>query len=176
MTVSIREARPEDAAGIAHVHVAVWRSTYRGIMPDALLDDLSVEQRTEWWRTVLSQPLSESFTLVGETEGGIVAFAGGGRAEGEPESTAELYTIYILQDYQGQGIGRAMMREAAARLTARGYARLVLWVASANPSRAFYDHLGGTPCGEKTETFYRVPVPLSRYCWEDLGRITAEEG
>lgn len=50
MTTSIRGATVADAEGIAHIHVASWRSTYRGIMPDALLAGLSMERRAANWR------------------------------------------------------------------------------------------------------------------------------
>ena len=37
----IRRARPSDARPIAQVHVAAWRSTYAGILPDRSLTGLS---------------------------------------------------------------------------------------------------------------------------------------
>jgi hypothetical protein len=45
--VLIRRAEPRDAAGIAHVHVASWRTTYRGIVPDSYLDALDEPERAE---------------------------------------------------------------------------------------------------------------------------------
>ena len=46
----IRRARAEDAAGIAQVHVASWRSTYPGMVPDSYLIGLSTEAYAERWR------------------------------------------------------------------------------------------------------------------------------
>ena len=43
--IAIRRARPVDAAAIAAVHVAAWRSTYPGILPDAFLANLSVPRQ-----------------------------------------------------------------------------------------------------------------------------------
>ena len=49
--VAVRRATIDDAGGIAVVHVATWRATYRGLMPQSLLDGRSVEARTAvWWR------------------------------------------------------------------------------------------------------------------------------
>ncbi|MBV9785789.1 MAG: GNAT family N-acetyltransferase, partial [Acidisphaera sp.] len=39
--IAIRRARPADAAAIAAVHVAAWRSAYPGILPDTYLARLS---------------------------------------------------------------------------------------------------------------------------------------
>jgi len=43
----IRKAKLDDATGIAKVHVDSWRTTYKGIIPDDFLNNLSYEQRTE---------------------------------------------------------------------------------------------------------------------------------
>ena len=38
-SIVIRPAQTADAPGIARVHVEAWRSTYRGIVSDAFLDN-----------------------------------------------------------------------------------------------------------------------------------------
>ena len=43
--ITIRRARPADAAAIGVVHVAAWRSAYPGILPDAFLARLSVPRQ-----------------------------------------------------------------------------------------------------------------------------------
>jgi hypothetical protein len=39
--VIIREARTEDIAGIAKVHVDTWQTTYAGIVPDEHLANMT---------------------------------------------------------------------------------------------------------------------------------------
>jgi hypothetical protein len=51
----IRAATLDDADEIAHVHVQVWRETYRGVMPDAFLAGLSVEQCAAMWKRVIDE-------------------------------------------------------------------------------------------------------------------------
>ena len=46
----IRTAVESDVEAIAHVHVASWRETYPGIMPQEILDGLREEQRVDQWR------------------------------------------------------------------------------------------------------------------------------
>ena len=43
--ISIRRARTADAVAIGAVHVAAWRSTYPGILPDRFLARLSVPRQ-----------------------------------------------------------------------------------------------------------------------------------
>ena len=45
----VRQAEIGDAAAIARVHVASWRTTYRGLLPDEFLDSLDEGRYTERW-------------------------------------------------------------------------------------------------------------------------------
>ena len=55
MAVTVRDATVDDAHAIAEVHVASWRWAYRGQVPEAILDALSVEDREAMWRRSLSE-------------------------------------------------------------------------------------------------------------------------
>ncbi|MFK0522174.1 hypothetical protein ACINKY_08160 [Paenibacillus illinoisensis] len=44
----IREATINDAEGIAKVHVHSWRTTYKGIIPEEFLTNLSYKQETNY--------------------------------------------------------------------------------------------------------------------------------
>ena len=41
----IRKANIEDAMGIAKVHVDSWRTTYKGIVPEVFLENLSYDEK-----------------------------------------------------------------------------------------------------------------------------------
>jgi hypothetical protein len=43
--ISVREAKPQDAADVAGVHVRSWQVAYRGLFPDDYLDGLRAEDR-----------------------------------------------------------------------------------------------------------------------------------
>jgi len=77
---SVREAVPSDALGIAEVHVATWKISYRGALPDTLLASLSVPPRAERWANMLATRVTtKQCVLVAETrDGRIVGFASAG--------------------------------------------------------------------------------------------------
>lgn len=52
----VRIANVDDALEIATVHVKTWQCAYRGQIPDAYLDSLSIEKRTERWKKQLKNP------------------------------------------------------------------------------------------------------------------------
>src|SRR5712692_6667378 len=96
----IRRALQDDAAAIARVHVAAWRSSYRGLLADEFLDSLSEAGYTDRWRRVIADGGSRVF-VVEEPVGTIVGFAsGGGERAGERGFEGELYAIYIVAGSQ----------------------------------------------------------------------------
>jgi len=138
----IREAIMGDAEGIARVHVDSWRTTYKDIVPESYLQQLSYEQRAENWR----RGIGHNALYVAEDENNkIVGFATGGKERtGKYEAEGELYAIYLLQDVQGLGIGKKLTRKIAENLKEQGFNSMLVWVLEQNPSKAFYESLGGT--------------------------------
>src|SRR5437868_8464923 len=149
--VHIRTANVHDAVAIARVHVESWRTTYAGIVPDDFLACLSYTQREQLWRQILTDSDTPGVVYVAEDDRGqVVGFGSGGpERSGNLVYTGELYAIYLLAPYQGQGIGRQLMRTLVHRLVQDGRTALLLWVLAANPARQFYDRLGGRPLYEK---------------------------
>ena len=143
-----------DAAGIARVHVDTWRSTYRGIVPEEYLASLSYEKRCEVWRRVLTRTHGSEVVYVAEDrKSQIVGFASGGKERtGDPDFLGELYAIYVREGSQGKGIERQLASGVAARLLLDGMQSMPVWVLAENPTRRFYEDLGGTWLREQNIT------------------------
>lgn len=169
----VRPANGNDAAAIARVHVQSWHTTYKGIVPDDFLAGLSDAQREQMWRRVLTDPGRPSFVYVAEEDRGqVVGFVSGGpERRGDPVFTGELYAIYLLAAYQGQGLGRQLVRTLVRRLRQEGMTALRLWVLAENPARTFYERLGGRVVDEKTVTIGGVPLIEVAYGWLDSHTI-----
>jgi GNAT superfamily N-acetyltransferase len=164
----IREANANDAASIARVNVDTWKTTYAGIMPQALIDSRTYEQRTTHWQNIL---LPRWQVYVAEDDGGnVVGFAGGGDENGELQGfTGELGFIYLLKSYQRQGIGRKLAATVALKLNQLGHNSMFVWVLTQNPYKAFYETLGGHPIAEREVNFGGVNLREIAYGWRDLG-------
>ena len=158
MSTTIRQATCEDAAAIARVHVASWLTTYRGLMPDAVLDGLSVERRQRQWEQWLCGVETAPCIFVAEDEHGeVIGFASGGPpqvSDEVPGYDSELYTVYLLQTAQRQGAGRRLVAAVAEHLLAAGNHAMLLWVLGTNePSRRFYERIGGRELMTKPANF-----------------------
>ena len=73
--MTVRAARPEDARGIADVHVRTWQAAYRHAFPAEVLDGLSVDERESGWLERLEAGMD--IWVAGDGEA-IVGFAAAG--------------------------------------------------------------------------------------------------
>jgi ribosomal protein S18 acetylase RimI-like enzyme len=165
----IRQATVADVAAIARVHVESWRTTYKGLLPDDYLANLTYQQREPLWRGILSTPTGPQLVYVAEdTAESIVGFASGGpERSGDPVYTGEVYAIYLLEGWQRQGIGRQLTVTLVRRLIQRGLTSLLIWVMADNPSRRFYEALGGQPVRDRRQMTGGVEVTDVAYGWLD---------
>ncbi len=207
--IAIRPARPADAIAIAAVHVAAWRSTYPGILPDTYLANLSVSRQAAYYDAAIrgstgvfvaaasgldlppgSGPgAGESSHAAPPTEPAPGAASGngpriigfgtagwarpsgniGGRRLGE----GEIETLYVLDDWRERGIGRRLMRASTAYLAESGCRSVFLWVLRDNPSRWFYQRLGGKPAAEAAIQFAGRQVVQTAFVWDPIERLLA---
>ena len=146
LDLSVREATLADAQEIAAVHVESWRTTYRGIFPQAAIDAHTVEQRLALWTHVLQMPSGTRNAFVARYGGDVVGFASLGplRVDGPPiDGEAELNAIYLRQSAQRLGIGRTLFDAGARWLADAGFKAMRCKVVRGNPASGFYLHLGG---------------------------------
>ena len=174
--VDIRLARPEDAPAIARVHVAVWHTAYRGLIADALIDDVPVERRQAMWEDILTAYTETHPVLVAEDFGiGICGFGNAGPMRGEEVLgySGEFKTLYLLPAYQRRGLGRAMLCRLADLLLARGHDAALAWVLASNPACGFFEAMGGMLCAQRAaegEEEADAPADLA-YGWSDLAAL-----
>jgi L-amino acid N-acyltransferase YncA len=172
--VDIRFARPEDAAAVARVHVAVWETTYRGLIDDALIEAPTVQQREAMWGDILTAYSATHPVLVAEEFGiGICGFGNAGPLRGEEVLgfSGEFKTLYLLPAYQRRGLGRAMLCRLAALLMERGHRSALAWVLASNPACGFYEAMGGVLCAQRVdEDEPDSPADLA-YGWSELAAL-----
>ncbi|UHA72755.1 GNAT family N-acetyltransferase [Paenibacillus sp. 481] len=175
----IRPARLEDANLIATVQVQSWRTTYKNIVADDYLQKLSVEKRREIWEKIISQLDEQNVLFVAEDESGsIVGFASGGpNREQEYPYDCELYAIYLLEQVQGKGIGRALLHTFAQAMLSRHMTSMLVWVLKDNPALHFYKKLGGTAIDDKEVEIGSKMVKELSIGWHNLhGIVSHTEG
>jgi ribosomal protein S18 acetylase RimI-like enzyme len=167
---NIREAVPSDAIGIARVHVESWKSTYINIVPDDFLKSLSYDRREEYWFSAIPN----GGVYVGENEKGeVVGFASGGKERSGNYSNfdGEIYAIYILEEYQGYGLGKQLIESIIKDLIHQGITAMLVLVLEDNPSRYFYEKLGAKKVDSIIVEIGGVKLNELVYVWEDINAI-----
>jgi GNAT superfamily N-acetyltransferase len=167
----VRAATIDDAAAIARVHVASWRSTYRNLLPADFLDSLTESAYADRWTRFIAEPANRVYVV--ESEGELVGFASAGHERaGETGYQGELYAIYILDRYQRRGYGLELMRAVVAGLREMGLDTLIIWVLRDNrAARLFYERLGGTYVRSQPITLGSATVEEVSYGWLRLDAV-----
>jgi GNAT superfamily N-acetyltransferase len=135
MAVVVRRAEIADAAAIAEIQVRSWHTAYRGLVPDDVLERLTVSDRTERWNELLEQG-SETYFV----DGGFCSVI---RPARDASAPAELAALYVDPARWRSGLGRTLI---AAALSWREPASL--WVFARNVrALSFYKAQGFTEDG-----------------------------
>lgn len=169
--LTIRPARDGERAAIARTHDACWRDTYTGLVPEAIIAGSRLADREALWAALLRPPAAARCAHIAEDAGRIVGCAWGGPEEsGDPAYRAELLGLYLLRDYRGHGLGRALLGEAVGSLRAQGYPNLLLWALADNTgARGSYRALGGELLRERDGEMRGFPIREVAFGWPDSG-------
>jgi GNAT superfamily N-acetyltransferase len=171
----IHKAIPEDAAGIARVHVDSWHETYPGLLADEAISMMTnYERRLTIWGRILQDANQSNFVAL--EDGKVVGFVNGGKAREEIAGyDGELYALYLLKNQHGKGLGRQLMQRFAQEMQEHGYKAFYLWVLPGNPTCAFYEHMGGKYLTDKSFELAGASYSERAYGWPDIGSLLLEE-
>lgn len=170
----VRPAFPEDAEGIAKVHVQGWQEAYAGLLPQDVLDRQSVPNRLRLWTDHLKEPPGQRWTFVAVDPAlGVVGFVGANRAKPAIHGPAfKIPVLYILQSHLRRGLGRQLMHALAKALTNAGPGAVALWSLESNRSaRAFYEAIGGRLDAILAERQGGSRVTLAGYRWRNAAEL-----
>ncbi|MEZ4659909.1 MAG: GNAT family N-acetyltransferase [Caldilineaceae bacterium] len=195
--IIIRPALPADAEEMGRVMVDTYLAAHRGQMPEEAWqkrkDEWTYDLSAQSWRGYLQGMADgedpDDCVYVAEVEDAANAYP---QLTGRPaaalklvglvtahpanadwlSNAAEIGAIYVLESCHGLGIGRKLMRAAAAHMQGLGRTALQVGVLVANaPARNFYTALGGAPIGERQFDEEGFLLPEIVYGWPDIAAI-----
>ncbi len=130
-------ATSRNASCIGQLRQKCWAATYRGIYPDAMIDEFDVPWHLQRDLARLADPNHRIFLIVAE-----------GKAVGYMDLRLQvpvmLVSLYILPEYQGCGMGRAAFAKIRQMCSERGSAEFFCQCHPENaPALGFYRRMGG---------------------------------
>jgi ribosomal protein S18 acetylase RimI-like enzyme len=173
----LRAMTADDAAIVARLHAASWRTAYRGILSDEYLaGEVELERIYAW---------TKRFERFDDTQFGVIA-SFGVYPVGFVFVLCDVDAVYgnlvdnlhVAPEARSAGIGPQLLAAAAAGIEERRWNRRVhLWVWDANMrARAFYKRMGGR---EVESTLKSAPDGTEakswRVVWDDVSALQLQQ-
>ncbi len=99
MIISVKKISIEDIKELSNLEYHIWRSTYRGILPDEYLDNLDINHIQEKFKNKLYDNSVETY-LINSDMSSIGYFS-----LKYNNNVLEVSKLYILKNYQNIGVG-----------------------------------------------------------------------
>lgn len=133
----VRTSKASNFEEIKNVYYQTWNYSYRGLVPNALLDNLDKENtwhpEIRWNNTLVA--VTDNQKIVG-----VCTFGPARRKK--YRDFGEVYSLYVLPEWQHHGIGQRLFQQAL-NLLQKDYVQFYLVVLKNNLSaRAFYELFG----------------------------------
>lgn len=146
--VIIRKAKPEEAETIIDLNIKVWNSTYKGLIPQEIIDKLQSKDNNRI-ESMKQRIQNDHNIIVAQLNGKIIGYYSFGPSNDEKyQDSGQIYAGYILKEYQGLGIGRKIALVCMTELQEKGYHTLITKCLENNPFNSFHKSLGGIYMGE----------------------------
>jgi len=169
VSLLIEPARREDLDAVAFVHWRGWLDTYRGHLPDGLLESTTLELRQSQWRGTWfdqAEPLGMPLVARLDGEAAGIALAKPARDIASLGVEGEILLLYVLQAAQGGGLGHALFEACRRWFEAQGLRSFGLWVVTTNEAaRRFYERHGGQASVERFEILRGERIDEIAYLW-----------
>ena len=137
-----------DARSASRIYALSWKSAYRGLFSDQLLDSIGEDDWTEKFQSNDTTGRFEVALL--QYRGKDVGACAYGVSRDYGQDWGEVTSIYLLPESWGKGFARPLMEHALKRLAEQGLGKVHLWVVEGNlRARAFYEKCGFTPSGRR---------------------------
>ena len=151
----MRSAGVDDAAELGRLQVETWRTAYRNVVPDAVLEGLTADLAAAQWASAITEPpTARHHVLVALEQQWRVGFAAIGPADDleptdpAPATTAALAVILVEPRWGRRGHGSRLLAAATDHARADGMTRLIAWLPEGDTvTRDFLISAGWAPDG-----------------------------
>ncbi len=144
MEYIIRKRKKEDCRAVANVVTIAWNETYKGIVPDWFLEELKNNENERAKKSYEEFNLNNNHQLVLEIYDRVVGFVNFGISKEEGyQNCGEIFALYIIKEFKGNGFGKKLVEEAKKELKNLGLDKMIIACLKGNPSNEFYKHIGG---------------------------------
>ncbi len=125
---------------MTELYVKSWRATYKGIIPDKILDTITVEKFNKIWKEYITK---ENNGIFGAFENDVFLGFGAFTPDEEMEDTLYLDSLHIKDGYKGKGVGTKIINHLKEYAREKEYKGVSVSIMSGNDrARNLYTKLG----------------------------------
>jgi L-amino acid N-acyltransferase YncA len=166
----IRPTQQSDAHSMASIYVQTWQDTYLSVIPYDYLSSMSIARHERAFSKELDQHRVISF--VAEDDGRVLGFTTGGyERNGDAVYGGEIYTLYVLKNFQRRGIGTSLVSALAMQFETIGIHSMLARALKLNPYRRFYSKINGLYLQTEKQPFAGEIMDMETYGWLDTTLI-----
>jgi GNAT superfamily N-acetyltransferase len=176
LALSVRVARPEDAADLARIYIDSWQDTYAGVISHTLLGAMSLKGHTARWQAAIksTERGSGAVLVAEESRHGAIGLCSLGAARDKAAGfEGEIYTLYVDPAFLGRGTGRTLMAGAFETFKDRKLGSCLIWAHARNNACFFYETMGGQRVAARTTRLLGELTPEIGFGWKRL--VTRKE-
>jgi len=166
----IRPTQKTDAHSLSCIYVQTWLDTYLSVIPYGYLSSMSIPRHEKVFSNELNSKHIISF--VAENNGRVIGFITGGyERNGDDIYSGEIYTLYVLKNFQRRGVGTNLVSALAMQFNNLGIFSMLVRVLKLNPYRRFYQNIHGIYLKTERRTFAAELMDVETYGWLDTTLI-----
>lgn len=174
MDITIRKGTEKDAKGVIEVNTFTWLTTYKGLISNQILEK-RIETMDKRVVRIIDEIKKYNNLYVALDNKKVVGMMmyGKSRNTNYPDS-GEIYAIYILDNYQGLGIGKKLFMLGIKELINLGFNSMILNVLDGNKAISFYQKYGGIKKEIIQEQYCNTNLTEHIIYFDNLNKIYSE--
>ena len=167
--IVIEKMKEDDIEQVAKILINSWKIAYRDIIDKTFLENLSLEEKIQ---KLKEQYKDGGYTIARNKDTNeVVGVTRFGKRLDElnrfTEYDGEIYALYVKPGLLRKKIGSRLLLHAKERLKEQGNHKMIIWCLKENePSRKFYESMGGILLGEKMRNIGGKDYLLVGYGYE----------
>ncbi len=158
--IIIRNIEENDIPSVVDIQINGWKTAYRGIIDDNVLNSMNRDERIEKRR----KDYKENGFIVAELDNQVVGFCryidSNKFTQDISDVDCELLALYVKPDLKYNGIGTKLVQFVINEFKSKNKTKMILWCLKDNePSKKFYTKMGGEIIKERV-----IEIGEKGYC------------
>ena len=173
MNIEIRKANSDDAYEIANVAAYSWLESYKELINQDYLNNRITNECLEYSTNKTRKILENTDNyFVATVDNKVVGFVYYEKSSEEKfKDYGYLEAIYLLEKYQGLGIGKMLFKIAVTGFKKLGYNKFYLHCLTGNNTLGFYKKYTGTVIDKIKYPIRDFVVDADTVVFEDIDKI-----